>query len=261
MPHALSWRALGVSESWFYKWHDRPLTPRQQRREKLDEAVAKVFTGSHGRYGSPRVYDALVEGGWRVSEKTVAASMARQGLVARPKRRFRSLTRQDKAAKPVPDLLKRDFRSRGAGREVVRGPYRTAHRRRQALPVLGARPGQPAHRRVLIGEHHDARLARSSLLMAAAHPRRRCERGNSPLRQGVGVGHPPSNDLNVTCQSGRGSSRPRGREIKAASFIVRLPPGRMASRSVDTRFIRSDSASTVFGVLGAKLLTSAATKP
>ena len=83
VPHALSCRALGVSESWFYKWHDRPLTPRQQRREKLDQAVARVFAGSDGRYGSPRVYDALVEGGWRVSEKTVAASMARQGLVAR----------------------------------------------------------------------------------------------------------------------------------------------------------------------------------
>jgi len=29
VPHALSCRALGVSESWFYKWHDRPATARQ----------------------------------------------------------------------------------------------------------------------------------------------------------------------------------------------------------------------------------------
>ena len=191
VPHALSWRALGVSESWFYKWHDRPLTPRQQRREKLDEAVAKVFTGSHGRYGSPRVYDALVEGGWRVSEKTVAASMARQGLVARPKRRFRSLTRQDKAAKPVPDLLKRDFTAVALDEkwcgDLTELP--TDEGKLYLSSVLDL-----ASRRIAgfsIGEHHDARLARSSLLMAAAHPRRRCERGNSPLRQGVGVGTPP----------------------------------------------------------------------
>ena len=36
--------------------------------------------------------------------------MARQGLVARPlKRRRRCLTRPDKAAPAVPDLVKRDF--------------------------------------------------------------------------------------------------------------------------------------------------------
>ena len=52
----------------------------------------------------------LREWGWKVSPKTVAASMARQGLVGRPaRRRFRSLTRPDKAAPPLPDLVKRDF--------------------------------------------------------------------------------------------------------------------------------------------------------
>ena len=35
--------------------------------------------------------------------------MARQGLVARPKRRRRGLTKPDRAAPPVPDLLRRDF--------------------------------------------------------------------------------------------------------------------------------------------------------
>ena len=39
----------------------------------------------------------------------MAASMARQGLVARPKRRFRCLTRQDKRKVPFADLVGRDF--------------------------------------------------------------------------------------------------------------------------------------------------------
>jgi putative transposase len=40
---------------------------------------------------------------------TVAASMARQGLVARARKRRKNLTRQDKSKQPFPDLVKRDF--------------------------------------------------------------------------------------------------------------------------------------------------------
>jgi hypothetical protein len=75
VPHVIACRALGVSQSWFYKWHDRAPTPRQVRRRALDEAVKASFDASGGRYGSPRVHDDLIEDGWGVSEKTVAASM------------------------------------------------------------------------------------------------------------------------------------------------------------------------------------------
>lgn len=45
------------------------------------------------RRGTPRVWEDLVADGWRVSKKSVAASMARQGLQGRsPKRKRRSLT-------------------------------------------------------------------------------------------------------------------------------------------------------------------------
>jgi len=113
IPHAVTCRALEVSESWFYKWKDRPPTARQQRRVELDAAVKESFDdsgGTPGTYGSPRVVEDLVEAGWKVSVNTVAASMARQGLQGRsPKRKRRSLTRPDKAAAPIPDLVKRDF--------------------------------------------------------------------------------------------------------------------------------------------------------
>jgi putative transposase len=112
VPHVMSCRALRVSESWFYKWHDRPPMPAQQRRAELDAKVAEIFAdsgGTPGTYGSPRVWAELRDLGWKVSEKTMAASIARQGLVARPKRRFRCLTRPDKAAVPFPDLVRSDF--------------------------------------------------------------------------------------------------------------------------------------------------------
>jgi putative transposase len=109
VPYAVTCRALGVSESWFWKWHGRPPTPAQQRRAEIDKAVAEMFTTSKGTYGSPRIYDDLQEAGWRISEKTVAKSMARQGLVARQRKRRRGLTRPDKKKKPFADLLNRDF--------------------------------------------------------------------------------------------------------------------------------------------------------
>jgi putative transposase len=109
VPHAVACRALEVSESWFYKWHERPPTDRERRRAELDAAVKKFFDASGGTYGSPRIFDDLVEAGWKVSVNSVAESMVRQGLVGRPKRRRKNLTRPDKKARPFPDLVKRDF--------------------------------------------------------------------------------------------------------------------------------------------------------
>ena len=118
VPHAVCCRWLEISESWFYKWHDRAPTARQRRRAALDAAVRASFDdsgGTPGTYGSPRVQVDLVEAGWKVSVNTVAASMARQGLQGRaPKRKRRSLTRPDKAAATIPDLVKRDFSTDGS---------------------------------------------------------------------------------------------------------------------------------------------------
>lgn len=109
VPYAVACRAVAVSESWFYKWHERPPTSREQRRAAVDAAVAKMFKDSRKLYGSPRIHADLREEGWTISEKTVAESMQRQGLVARQKKRRRNTTRADKNARPFPDLLQRDF--------------------------------------------------------------------------------------------------------------------------------------------------------
>src|SRR5688572_11419965 len=65
VPHAVCCRWLGVSESWFYRWHHRPPTARQQRRAELDAAVKASFDdsgGTPGTYGSPRVEPIKVAG-------------------------------------------------------------------------------------------------------------------------------------------------------------------------------------------------------
>jgi putative transposase len=109
VPYAVACRALGVSQSWFHKWHHRPPTPAELRSADVDHAVAAAFEASEGTYGSPRIHAELRAGGWRISEKTVAKSMARQGLAGRVRKRRKGLTRPDKRKRPFPDLVKRDF--------------------------------------------------------------------------------------------------------------------------------------------------------
>jgi putative transposase len=172
VPHAFCCRILNVSESWFYKWRDRQPTARQQRRAALDAAVTVSFDdsgGTPGTYGSPRVWEDLVAAGWKVSVNTVAASMARQGLQGRsPKRKRRCLTRPDKAAAPIPDLMKRDFRAEridqrwcGDLTEIPtdEGKLYLA----TVLDLASCRlPG------FAMSEHHDSALAKAALCMAAA---------------------------------------------------------------------------------------------
>jgi hypothetical protein len=88
LPLAKCFRWLGVSESWFYKWHDREPTARQRRRVELDAAVRASFGdsgGTPGTYGSLRVWEDLVAAGWRVSKNTVAASWPASAWSAGPR--------------------------------------------------------------------------------------------------------------------------------------------------------------------------------
>ncbi len=109
VSHAAACRALGMAESTFYKWRDKPPTPTELRRADIDARVKKSFDDSEGTYGSPRVLDDLLDDGVRVTKKTVEASMVRQGLYGRKPKRRKGLTRPDKRAEAIPDLLGRDF--------------------------------------------------------------------------------------------------------------------------------------------------------
>jgi transposase InsO family protein len=168
IPHATACRALGVSRSWFYKWKDRTLTPRAARREALASEVRRLFRAHRGTYGSPRIAADLREAGWKVSKNTVAAIMREQGLAARRKKRRRATTRPGKGRWRAPDLVKRDFPAKqvnrkwyGDGTEIPTGQGK----------LYLASVMDMASRRILgfaAGEHHDAQLAYSALVMAVA---------------------------------------------------------------------------------------------
>jgi putative transposase len=168
IPYAVSCRALGVSQSWFYKWKGGGPGPRARRREVLKAEVARLFTEHQGKYGSPRITADLRDGGWRVSENTVAGLMRELGLAARQRKKRKATTRPGRGRWRAPDLVKRDFPARqlnrkwfGDGTQII-----TDEGRLHLVSVLDV-----ASRRVLgfaLGERHDAHLAYGALAMAIA---------------------------------------------------------------------------------------------
>jgi transposase InsO family protein len=115
VPHTITCVLLGVSVSWFYKWITRAEiadglhTDTDRRRAQLDIAVAAAFKVAKGLHGSRRLIADLRDLGWEVSEKAVAESMRRQGLMARHIKRRNGLTKRDRSAPKFPDLVKRNF--------------------------------------------------------------------------------------------------------------------------------------------------------
>ncbi|WP_030689570.1 IS3 family transposase [Streptomyces sp. NRRL B-1347] len=170
VPHAVSCRALGVSESWFYKWRRRPeqRTKSEVRRAALAERISYFFRRSGNTYGSPRITLDLWAEGWKVSVNTVAAIMAELGLQGRkPPRRRRNLTRQGKR-KAARDLVLRRYDA--IAPDVLWWGDMTEIETGEGKLYL-ASVHDAFSRRVLgyaMGPRHDASLVGASLAMAAA---------------------------------------------------------------------------------------------
>lgn len=104
---------LEVSRSGYYKWRRAGASgpsPTAARRAVLDAKVAAFHQASDGVYGAPRILADLRADGERVSRKTVAASLRRQGLAGISPRRFAPATTVVDLAAPVPkDLVRCRF--------------------------------------------------------------------------------------------------------------------------------------------------------
>lgn len=179
VPVAVCCAILGLSVGWFYKWIKAPVTSQLRRRRDLDVAVRQMFGDSGGTYGSPRIHRDLLEAGWSVGENTVADSMRRQGLFGRKPKRRRGLTKQDKAAAKLPDLLRRDFTAPAPNRkwcgDITEIP--TDEGKLYLATVLDL-----FSRKLLAcptSEHPDAELACGAIKIAAA------VRGGRPAIEGV----------------------------------------------------------------------------
>ena len=174
IPLATSCSALGVSQSWFYKWRGGAPGPRAQRRDRLKAEVARLFRLHEGKYGSPRITADLRDAGWRVSENTVAKLMAGQHLAARRKKRRKATTRPGRGRWRAPDLVKRDFPAAALNRKWFGDGTQIAtdEGKLHLVSVMEA-----ASRRILgftLSERHDAAAAYGALAMAVTVRAGRC---------------------------------------------------------------------------------------
>ena len=102
-------RVLGVSPGGYYARLKRPPSARAQADGELSARIAAIHRRSHATYGVPRVHAELRAQGRQVGHKRVARLMSTAGLYGASRRRWVTTTVRDRAAKPAPDLIERNF--------------------------------------------------------------------------------------------------------------------------------------------------------
>jgi len=121
-PIAPMCEVLGVSRSGYYASVDRPKSPRQERTERIEASVAKVFEETDAIYGSAKITEELAEREEfeAACRNTVASAMRRLGLRSKVKKGFRpTTTKSDPSKKPAPNTLDRCFEADGPNRKWV----------------------------------------------------------------------------------------------------------------------------------------------
>ena len=76
-------RLYGVTRAGYYLWRSRERSERECQNVVLAERIRAVHQQSRGTYGSPRIYQALRQGGHCVGENRVARLMRAHGIKAR----------------------------------------------------------------------------------------------------------------------------------------------------------------------------------
>jgi putative transposase len=102
-------RALGVSPGGYYARLKRPRSARARVDAALRVRITEIHRRSRATYGAPRIHAELREAGIRVGGKRVARLMRAAGLRGVSRRSWIITTTRDRAAKPAPDLVERNF--------------------------------------------------------------------------------------------------------------------------------------------------------
>jgi len=102
---------LGVSRSGYYDWTQRTPSKRERDNEQLLSKVKVLYKAHKRRYGSPRIYEALIQQGEQVSQGRVERLMRKHQIVAQRAKRHKRIYIHREQQKSAPNLLAREFYS------------------------------------------------------------------------------------------------------------------------------------------------------
>jgi hypothetical protein len=91
---------------------------REYDDQRLTALIFEVHT-AHPAYGVPRVTRELQRQGIAVGRRIVARLMRENGIAGVTRRRRRNLTKPDKGAAAVPDLIRREFTAPMPGLKLI----------------------------------------------------------------------------------------------------------------------------------------------
>jgi transposase InsO family protein len=111
-------KLFGVSKSGYYNWKSRPKT-RATEELRIVRLIEKIFQGSRGTYGSPRIFQILKGLRETCSEDKVARLMQKYGIKARTKRKFRHTTDSNHKSPIAENKLNQDFTASTPGEKLV----------------------------------------------------------------------------------------------------------------------------------------------
>ncbi len=104
---------MGVSQSGYFSWKDRPASRRQRDDLVMLAHMRTAWSLSNESYGSPRMTRELQDQGFDVGRRQIARLMRENAMQARQKRRFKKTTDSHHALPVAPNIIAQDFAATG----------------------------------------------------------------------------------------------------------------------------------------------------
>lgn len=102
-------RVMEVSASGYYRWKQRPVSLREQRRAETEAAIMETYESFKARYGAPRIARELTAIGTPCSVNYVAGIMREKVIRARNGKAFKYSRSSEAMTNVADNLLWRQF--------------------------------------------------------------------------------------------------------------------------------------------------------
>ena len=128
-------RALKISPAGYYAWRARPESERAKTNRALLTEIRGIHAESRRTYGSPSIWDALVQRGHRVGQNRVARLMRVDGIRAKTVKKWRATTDSAHKLPVAANTLDRQFTATESGAGASLRSRRAVCERRVPAPV------------------------------------------------------------------------------------------------------------------------------